>query len=254
MNYKYNKKYFTSSPLPTVVGVILILGGAILFVALLAAGGRRGMYAAMSALIPVIAGAVILAFFKGGHSNEGDFDAATEKVYDRVEQKAAEKHGLIKDKADKFDLNPEKKWRMIDPFNVGGYLFNEGEIYVKRGNDGKYRTSTYKGGIMLFGYDRVYIYTNTFSFCDENFEPVEDIVQVFYDDLKSMEVKFHNFSNDKISADYTLLHIYKKDGTDVFQVPVPNDAAVDNMITELFRRIKTMEAQKRAREQGASNV
>lgn len=239
MNFKYNKKYFTGSNLPVVIGVVLTIISLLVLIIFFNSWG-------FVMLFPAIVGVVLITFTLGGKSSDADLAEQIKKKSEFLPRTAAEKFGLLKLQADKFDRDSEKRWNMMPPFEFGGFEFSEGEKFVRKGGDGTMRSSTYTTGVYLFGLDRLYIYSKTFSLLEE--KETEIKTEAFYNDLKAIEVRPHEFKyrsgSKELTHEYTRMHVIGNSG-ELFSTPVHNDAAVDDMIKELFRRIYAMDAAKK---------
>lgn len=161
MNYKANLKYFKPRKLKW--QIILIVVGLIL---LAPKGG------AVFGVILIIIGVAIIVFKSVGRPSDQDIDGQFNLKIADIRKIA--QHRLMLD---------DDQISMIDPLQFSGYRFDGAQ--VKKGKDGKMRSSLGEAMIIFFDEGGLHVFTYRFSILDPREEigmnqySYRDVVQVY---------------------------------------------------------------------------
>lgn len=172
MDYKKNKKYFSS----TGCLMILLYFIAWWFIAAVCiaifnqifgeqAGGTLGT------LVSIIAIVLIVIFVNKGKMTDAQYDASVKEQLKAMEQRALDKLGI--------DIDEVKE---IAPIVIDGYNYNDFTLY-KKGKDGLWRTNMYKVIYLFFSQNEVHAYTCEFCTTEEQKKESTDVY--FYQDIVS---------------------------------------------------------------------
>lgn len=236
MDFKYSKKYFTSTGLIAKIGLIALAGGIILFLIISIVYGHPMAGLFTVGWIPII-GVVMLIFGRSGNMTDSEYDAQTVKATTRIFDKAM----------NKFNLE-DKHIKIIEPITISGYEYkNEPEYLFKKGNDGKYRSNYHNTAIMMFGPQQMYLYVYRLALTDEENHESEIMEKYKYLDLDSVSIVNKNVTlkiKDKDeSVDFSMFEFKKSDGEILISIPSQNDAIIDNKIKEINRYIEKIKKQ-----------
>jgi len=177
INYERNKKYFKqSSPK---AGIVLILIGVFLTLALSGAGG-----ALIIGLLFVAGGIATLVLQNSGKPTDADIDADAASAVADVQKRALNKLGLDADQV-----------KLIDPVTVHGYYYRSiaSGLQVKRGKDGDFRSSNYEGVVLFFSEHQLHSYKFQSSLVSPQ-ESREQTDEYFYKDVVSVSTQSETFN------------------------------------------------------------
>lgn len=158
MDTKLNNKYFENKDLKvpiaiTVVGVVLLLSGAVLPGIVIAAVGG------------------VLIYFSINTTTDEEYDKSVAAGLPDLRS-----HALMKLGIDEEEVNE------IAPIIMGGYRFS-GATKFKQGADGKWRTNRYEAVVLFFSPREVHSYTYSVDTTNANANPKEDTEVYFYQDI-----------------------------------------------------------------------
>jgi hypothetical protein len=236
MNYEQNQKYFKNVNVKLfvvgiIIGIIVIgAGGAVPGVVILAA--TIGLYFLMTKGIPA----------------DSEIDRQVQAKVNELKNIALNKHGLSEESlkgnvlilggylSDWLGMDIKKIVQDIGNMNIG-QLANaavsaiEGastpEIKIKKGKDGRTRSSHLEFTTFLFTEDEVFIYIQQFSLI--NPEVKESSKEYFYRDIVSINTETANYGSH--------VFIIKVSGGDTEKIPYGiEDSDIQQRITE-FRQL-----------------
>lgn len=163
MDYKKNAKYF--KPLNLKVPIILIIVGLIVLFSIDTFVG----------LLIVAAGIAWIVLQIKGKPTDEDIDAAVTSQLKNMKMRALKKLGVDEDEVSE-----------ITPITFDGYVYDKRAI-IKRGKDGKYRSSKYQAVMFLFSSNEVHCFTYDFSIVENSQKESTDVY--FYKDIVSVSTQ-----------------------------------------------------------------
>lgn len=230
MNYKYNLKYFTSKNWPLPLGSAMMVIGLIP-TALQIMGVNGMMFFTSIGILAAFAGAIIVAFTLGGKTNDAEFTEQVQRVTKDMHDSALKKLGL--------EEKHIKVLPLYDPYNFGEYDFTGSEeLMVRRGKDGKIRSSFYSKTLLFFTTDKLCVYRQRFSFLNEYNEffldvfPYTEIDSVFVTDGEYKT----QWEKNNITVKYVMFNV-KNNAGKVITMPAQNDADLDKLIMNIMKLI-----------------
>lgn len=232
MNYKYNLKYFNANGMIVPIGYALIIIGVLMF-GLAAIDIFWGGF--FFGVIFAVAGAIMVVFTTGAKSSDTDMDEQSRKHSDKLDIAAIEKFGI-----------EDRNLKPFQPYQFSNYDFrNTDGLLVKKGGDGKYRSSRYAKTAILFTLDQMHIYEVCFSMIDSEGGDVINTYEFEYEDIEVLDVLTREYKTtikDKpVTASYELLHFKLADGKE-YEFSVHSDSEIDSLITNIFRFKKQKQA------------
>lgn len=227
MNFKYNLKYFKSKDWPVPLGMAMMVIG--LIPAVLQIMGIGMMVFTSFGIIMAFAGACIVSFTLGGKTNDAEFAEQVQRFTAEMQQSALKKLGL-EDKHVK--VHP-----LYDPYRFGEYDFSGSEdILVRRGKDGKVRSSIYSQTLLLFMAEKLCLYRQRFSFLNEYNEFFLDVIP--YIDIDSVFITegIYKTQSEKnnITVKYIMFNLKNNEGA-VISIPAHNDADLDKLVVSIMK-------------------
>ena len=223
MNHIKNLKYLKSNDIHFYIGWSILILGLILFVL----GEFLWLY-----ILPfqfffeigfIIIGAVVAFVPSVGRATEEELDNAI-KTHN-------------KNLCDKTTTALEKLMmhREDTPTVVGRYVLDGEGIIIRRGRrDQKYRSSLYKGAVIAFKKNSLYVMTTNLSLIDG--QESESIIEFPYSahPFATVEENFlDNLSKDGMrKREY---HLEIKDDNNAISIPVENSVVIDELCEKLAR-------------------
>lgn len=227
MNFKYNLKYFKSKEWPVPLGSAMMVIG--LLPAVLQIMGIGMMLFTSFGIIMAFAGACIVAFTLGGKTSDAEFAEQVQRFTAGMQQSALKKLGL----EDKH----VKVLPLYDPYHFGEYDFSGSEdILVRRGKDGKVRSSIYSQTLLLFTAEKLCLYRQRFSFINEYNEFSLDVIP--YIDIDSVFITEGIYKTqlekNNITVKYVMFNL-KNNEDAVISIPAHNDADLDKLVVSIMK-------------------
>lgn len=172
MNYRRNRRYFATLDW-TLITVLAIIGMALfyLFTAV-------NLTFILLISIGILLGLGVFIFLKYfNRPTDEDIDATYQEAADIAVRKGYQKLGL--DPKVELELDPIViHGPMVDPISF--------PPAIKKGKDGKVRSSNHEMIVLLFSLKQVYVYHEQYSLIDDESIDVTD--EYFYDDIVSVSV------------------------------------------------------------------
>lgn len=231
MDHQMNEKYFTAKG----GGILMLVGLVLAAVGLLA----TFLFWELNAIgIVVAAVGIVLAFISTGKKvKDSDIDEAIDRETKAFEEAFVDKFITDHSRAGglKVSADAPKPKRRGKPEYFGCYWFNNVK-YVKKGSDGKARSSTYCCAGILIDPDQLSLAKNLFSLVDDTKE--DAWVQASFADLEKAEL-VDPVADSRYSqyVRYTILRVTKKDGSTFAEIPLTADATADKMRDEINQSI-----------------
>ena len=227
MNHIKNLKYLKSNDLHFYIGWSILILGLILFVL----GEILWLY-----ILPfqfffslgfIITGAVVTFVPAAGRATEEELDneikAHTEHLCQKTSS-ALEKLMLYRDET---------------PTVVGRYVLEGDGIIVRRGRrDQKYRSSLYKGAVIAFKKNALYVMTTNLSLVDG--QKSENVVEFPY--TSHPEATVEESFVDSLTKNGIRKRAYTltiKDDNNSVSIPIENSVVIDELCEKLSRSVRT---------------
>lgn len=163
MDYAKNKQYFR--PLNLKLGIIISVIGLISICA---------NFSVLLGVLMITAGITFIVLQIMGRPSDEDIDRATKSKLKNMKTRALEKLGVDEDEVNE-----------IAPIVFDGYNYTRS--LIKRGKDGKYRSSKYQAVMFFFSSNEVYCYTYDFSIVENSQKEATDVY--FYKDIVSVSTQ-----------------------------------------------------------------
>lgn len=220
MDYKNNYKYFHPNWTLEIIGGIIALIGLI---PTLMSRFRSSYFLGLT-----IVGIGILVFAFSGKLRDSDLD----------EQVLSLRKSIV-DEALKAFAFTERQLRFITfSKDFGEYVFpDDRPVFVRRGSDGKFRSSEYTAWSILIGKDELYFYSRNVSLTEEKESTDMKVIKI--DEYESAKINEHKFTykygkdNEKAyEIKYSTFDLAKKDGA-VMSLPVTPDFEIDDLVSRL---------------------
>lgn len=224
MDYERYKKYFLARTFWfRYVGIALVVIGAAMFI--------LGYMNYMFFVLPIgavlaVAGGVIGWAPSAGRASEKEVLAAVERRTEGAVDNALDKTGLRYKVAD--NMPPQK---------VTGYDFDPENPHVRRGDDGRWRTSDCVCSVLIFTNIGIYVLLEKFS-----------LVEEANPEITRRELLFSDFDGARFDTEEHVIAYGKKEETarfsrltftlgdnDVFSVPAEKTATLEIMIGDMLR-------------------
>lgn len=164
MDYAKNKRYF--EPMNLKIAIIACVVGLILTF--------TDKETLVFGLIVLAVGVLLIVAKVKGRPTDADIDAAVTSQVSDMKARALRKLGLDEDEVSE-----------IAPITFDGYVYSNAKI--KKGNDGKYRSSKYQAVMFFFSSNEVHCYTYDFSIVDNTQRESTDVY--FYKDIVSVSTQ-----------------------------------------------------------------
>ncbi|MHB1153949.1 MAG: hypothetical protein ACYCWE_11910 [Eubacteriales bacterium] len=227
MNFKYNLKYFTSKDWPVALGSAMMVIG--LTPAVLQIMGIGMMVFTSFGIIMAFVGACIVVFTLGGKTSDIEFAEQIQRFTAGMQQSALKKLG--------FEEKHIKIYPLYDPYRFGEYDFSGSEdILVKRGKDGKIRSSIFSQTLLLFTAEKLCIYRQRFSFLNDYNEFFLDVIP--YIDIDSVFITDGiyktQFEKNNLTVKYVMFNLKNNEGA-VISIPAHNDADLDKLVLSIMK-------------------
>ena len=168
---------------------------------------------------------------------DSDIDTQIERFTRDIEAEAVRKTGL-----------DEKKLTTFPPHTINVFEFGRTpESMLKKGSDGKIRTSDFAACVFLFGAQRMFVYRRAVSLIEDRLEETMDAFP--YTDIDKVVQSQETFTCDKpaVNCKYGVLSLRViRDGTSVeaFRTQTPLDADIDKMADDINRFSERARAKK----------
>lgn len=231
MDHQMNEKYFVAKG-----------GGTLMIVGLvLAAIGLAATFffweLRIIGIVVAIIGAVMAFVSTGKKVKDSDIDESIAREAKAFEETFVDKFITDHSRAGglKVSADAPKPKRRGKPEYFGCFWFNDVK-YVKRGGDGKARSSSYCFAGILIDPDQLSLGKNLTSIISD--EKDEVWVQASFADLAKAELVDPEVdSRYSQFVRYTLLRVTKKDGSLFAEIPLTADATADKMRDEINQSI-----------------
>lgn len=161
MDYKKNQKYFQPTNLKA--GIIVCIIGLVLLAA-----------SPITGIIAIAIGALLIYLQVGGRPTDEEIDAAVTSQLKDMKTRALRKLGVDEDEVSE-----------IAPITFDGYVYNK--ALIKKGKDGKYRSSKYQAVMFFFSSNEVHCFTYDFSIVESSQKESTDVY--FYKDIVSVSTQ-----------------------------------------------------------------
>lgn len=158
MEYKRNKMYFDTSSMKVAIAILII--GIVLTLAQPVVG-----------ILVLIIGVFLFVKFR---IKDEQIDAAVASQLSNMKERALKKLGLDEDEVNE-----------IAPISFDGYVYKD--ALIKKGKDGKYRSSKYQAVMFFFSSNEVHCYTYDFSLIEDSQRESTDVY--FYKDIVSVSTQ-----------------------------------------------------------------
>jgi len=235
MDYERYKKYFLARTFWfRYVGIALVVIGAAMFI--------LGYMNHMFFILPIgavlaVAGGITGWAPSAGRASEKELLAAVERLTEGAVESALEKTGLRYKVAD--NMMPQK---------VTGYVFGEENPYVRRGDDGRWRTSECVCSVLIFTNMGICTVSDKFSLIEEAEHEITRRELLFTDfDGARFDTEEHRIAYGKKEETARFSRLTFTLGDDaVFSLPAEKSATLEIMISDLLRhRESVLRHQKR---------
>ena len=229
MDYERYKKYFLARTFWfRYVGIALVALGAVMFL--------LGYFNHMFFILPagavfVIAGGITGWAPSSGRANEKEVLAAVERMTDGAEDKALERTGLRYKVADN-----------MPPQRVTGYVFTTDNPYVRRGDDGRWRTSDCVCSVLIFTNMGICTVSEKFSLVAESTPEITRRELLFSDfDGACFDMEEHvvPYGKTEETAHFSRL-TFTLGNEAVFSLPAEKSATLEIMISDLLHHRETV--------------
>lgn len=230
MEYKNNYKYFYPN------WILEIIGGAIAAVGLVPTLMTRFRSSYFLGLTIVGIGITVFSF--AGKFRDSDIDDQVENV----------RKSMVDEAMKAFGFTERQLRNIVLSKDFGEYVFPEdGQVHIKRGSDGKFRSSEYTAWSVSLGKDELYFYSRTVSLTEEKESTDQKIINLDdYEGAKVSEHKFtHSYGKDNSKTyeiKYHTFDLTTKDGA-VYMLPVHPDVEIDDLIDRLDHVTKLRRAE-----------
>lgn len=228
MNHIKNLKYLKSNDIHFYVGWAILIIGLILFVV----GEVFWLY-----ILPfqfffsigfIIIGSIVTFVPSATRSKDEELDEDIKKYTDELCKK-------ISDNLEKKLKDPTET-----PLVLGRYILEgEGVIIRKGRKDQKYRSSLYKGGIIAFKKDGLYILQTTLSLISN--EQSERVIEIPYSNMPTAKIEeqiINLLTESELRKKEYLLHIEDNVGNEI-TLPIVNSMIIDEFIKSLEKEVKS---------------
>lgn len=244
-DFKFNKKYFTGASWPIPVGAACILVGAIPLLMMLMDIGGYGIFGLTAVgVFLMLGGVVLISFSAGGKTNEAGFNEQIDRATKNMEEDALKQLNL--------DEKHVKVIPLYDPLSFGEYDFSgEEPLLVRRGNDGKYRSSYYQRTLVMFTNEKMIVYRRRFCFTEDSVVSNLDVIPYLqFSEVNQTEHEYKaQVGKETRTIKYYLLHFIDESGK---QITVTS--RFDNDTDQLMENIKALVAKKKAAAQTANKA
>ncbi len=231
MDRQLNTKYFTAKG----GGALMIAGIVIAAIGLLALFLFWEL-AAVGAIIAIVG--IVMAFISTGKKvKDSDIDEGLAREAKAFEETFVDKFITDHSRAGglKVSADAPKPKRRGKPEYFGCYWFKDVQ-FVKRGGDGKARSSTHCFAGILIDPDQLSLGKSLFSLVSEDKDEVW--VQAPFTDLEKAELIDPEADSAYTQfVRYTILRVTKKDGSLFAEIPLTADATADKMRDEINQAI-----------------
>ncbi|MFA6948473.1 MAG: hypothetical protein WCQ72_05785 [Eubacteriales bacterium] len=219
MDFRGNNKYFRFyNPIAMIIGVVFIAIGVALTIMM--------DFDPYFGIGPAIVGIVLIVFDLGRRTKDSDINSQVDREIKDQTFHAQETLGI-----------DDKKIRLHETFEYREYSFDDPEtLLVKRGGDGKYRTSVFCASEVFLTTVKMFIHSKTFSLIED--KKSESTIEIPYEQLDEVSIenlqftKSVNNGKETYNVEYSHMHIKRTDGSEVV-INVSHDAAVDNSVMQI---------------------
>jgi|GEM_PF-984362 hypothetical protein len=222
MEYKKNYKYFYANWIFVIVGCVV--GGFGLFMTILTELHSNYFIGLL------IVGAGIAVFSFAGKLRDSDIDEQVKNVRNKVCDQALKEFGFT-----------ERQLKTITSQDFGEFEFPEGEtLHVKRGSDGKFRSSVYNAWSVSTGRDDLYFYTHRVSLTEEKESTSKKTISL--DNYSGISIGEHAYTHTSgkgnsqtsktpktVEVKYFTFDVKTLDG-EIYSLPVHPDIIADEFI------------------------
>ncbi|MCL2518567.1 MAG: hypothetical protein FWF15_08400 [Oscillospiraceae bacterium] len=238
MDYKGSLKYFTHKGLIALIGTIMFFAAIILTIPFLIAWGMWGIY---SYLPFIVVGLIMMVFGRGGVMNDAEYDGQTERLKENIKYRVLQA----------FDMDDDKHVKTLEPIIFNEYEFKDDPAYLyKKGKDGKMRSNMYMFAVLLFGPEKMYVYTRHVNLTDENTEEVITKNIYSYTDLKKAEAVNEaikgKIKEKEVTLEFLSFKVFSNNDETIMSIPVQNDALTDQRVDGINKLITKVKARKAA--------
>lgn len=237
MDYQRNKKYFTQKEnvVPVIVSGILIALGFILIVFLSNTRGMSTWLMRSIGLVCLAVGAVVALIYTNVRIKDSETDGDVEEIKKKF-------YADFKDHFDKLEVRRLRSERQMgqaqqkyDPVFFGTYSFDgaeDGKILVKRGSDGKSRSSVYSQSGFWLRSNSVCLAERKESLVEDSVL-FENFTEYRYTELGEAVLVETEASGYSGVTKYEHLRITDTDGKTIIEFPILGDADADGYAAEI---------------------
>lgn len=228
MDYERYKKYFLARKFWfRYVGIALVGLGAAMFII---GYFSHAFFILPAGIVFAVVGAVVGWVPSTGRANEKEVLAAIEKKTELCVDTALDKTGLRYKTAD--NMPPQK---------LIGFIYNEENPYIRRGDDGHWRTSECVCTTLIFTNAGICAVGEKVSLIDDAAPEITRRELLFADfDGAHFDTEKHTVAYGKDTAEASFSHlVFKLGDTEVFSVPAEKSATLEIMIGDMLRHRET---------------
>jgi len=213
MDYVRNLKYFKPDPEQSIApGVITIIRGIVLM--LILSGIINAVAGFITGLVVIIGGIIAIIYTikdnqKRIKVTDTDIDKICMEYLANLQSMAMKKLGIDEDQVQE-----------ALPISFSGYYFNDvggSPRLIRKGDDGRYRSSNYNAVMFLFSDEQVYCYEHRFSLVQNENEEATD--EIFYSDIVSVstrsEAVTYNFDQKDVTFNTEAFNLTTSGGTSI---------------------------------------
>jgi len=238
MDHKGSYKYFTHKGLVALIGTIIFVVGAVYAAIGIALIGMWGIY---SATIPLVVGLIMLVFGRGGVMNDSEYDGQAERLKENIKYRVLQA----------FNMDDDKYVKTLETIVFNEYEFKDDPSYLyKKGKDGKMRSNVYMFAVLMFGPEKMYVYTRRVNFTDENVEEAITKNIYLYTDLKKSEALPESIpvkiKEKDVNLEFISFKVFSNNDETIMSIPVQNDAVTDQRVEAINKLITKVKAKKAA--------
>ena len=224
MDYERYKKYFLARTFWfRYVGLALVVVGAAAFIL---GYMNHGFFILPIAAVLAVAGAITGWAPSAGRANEKEILAAVERLTEGAVDRALNKTGLRFKVADN-----------MPPQMVTGYVFDPENPFIRRGDDGHWRTSDCVCSVLIFTNMGICAVSENVSLTEEREADIMRHELLFSDfDGAHFDTEEHSvvYGKKEETARFSRL-VFTLGGNDVFSLPAEKSATLEIMIDDMLR-------------------
>ncbi len=229
MEYKNNLKYFKQNYKPIIIGIVLMVIGAIMKIAFSA---ERSWEIRQIYTLFLLAGAICIVLYFIIRPKDADLET-------QIRNFTLSDEDTAKEKAETDD----KRGKVIETFSFADYVREDEDLTIFRGTDGTVRTNRYSSSVIVLTTHRMYVYRKIFSITEENVS--EEFFPIEYNDVNSCNIvnvtKEYTFG--KKSAIQEITHFNIDASSKSVSLILHSDSFADDFCNRLNRKVDTIKNQ-----------